>query len=548
QALEYRKQGKIQDALMAASEAALLDPLNPEYVMTREVLKQQIVGARLETANHLADAGNNSAAASELREALAIDPQNGYLQQRLRDVLPSADPAKHHALELLASVDSVDLQPAPGKRNLHLQGDTRAIYNQIGQAFGIFMEFDQNLSTRNLKFDLDYVDFYTATAIAGKMLKTFWAPVSGKDAIVANDTQENRRQYERMAVRTYYVNNVTTPNDLNDVINVLKTIFDMKFVSLQAKSGTITVRGPREKVEAISALLENLMDAKPEILLDIHEIEFDADRARNYGLNLPTDFTIFNIPSEIRRVLGSDAQPVIDELNQTGTIDPSKINPSDLTNLQSSPLIQPFIFFGKGLTLTGVTVGPVSGSLKESRSYSANLEHVTLRAIDGEPALFRVGTKFPIVNSFFTTVGVSNAGQAVVGSTPQFTYVDLGLSLKTTPHYHSDGDIGLEFELEISGVGTSNFNSIPDITSRSFKGSINARDGEPSVVAGVITDQELRSARGYPGLGQLPGVSAALDSNTSDHPHQEILIVVTPHLVRKPFHNKGTGVLWSLDQ
>jgi general secretion pathway protein D len=159
-----------------------------------------------------------------------------------------------------------------------------------------------------------------------------------------------------------------------------------------------------------------------------------------------------------------------------------------------------------------------------------------------------VGTKFPIVNSFFTTVGVSNAGRAVVGSTPQFTYVDLGLSLKTTPHYHSDGDIGLEFELEISGLGTSSFNSIPDITSRSFKGSINARDGEPSVVAGVITDQELRSARGYPGLGQLPGVSAALDSNTSDHPHQESLIVVTPHLVRKPFHNKGTGVLWSLDQ
>ena len=76
----------------------------------------------------------------------------------------------------------------------------------------------------------------------------------------------------------------------------------------------------------------------------------------------------------------------------------------------------------------------------------------------------------------------------------------------------------------------SSFNSIPDITSRSFKGSINARDGEPSVVAGVITDQELRSARGYPGLGQLPGVSAALDSNTSDHPHQEILIVVTPTL------------------
>src|SRR6185437_9944335 len=179
-----------------------------------------------------------------------------------------------------------------------------------------------------------------------------------------------------------------------------------------------------------------------------------------------------------------------------------------------------------------------------SRSYSANLEHLTLRAIDGESALFRVGTKFPVANSFFSTVGVSNHGQALIGSIPQFTYVDLGLSLKTTPHYLSGGLIRLEFELEISGLGATTLNGIPDITTRSFKGDITVRDGEQSVVAGVITDQEQRATKGNPGLGQLPGLSAALSSHTSDRPHQEILIVVTPHVVRKPFRNHGSSVVW----
>ena len=548
QAMEARKDGKLQDALMAASQASLLDPENREYAFTREVLKQQMVHSYVESANQFVQAGNNPAAADALRNALAIDPNDAYLQQRLRDVSPAENPTKQHALELLASVEPLDLKPLPGKKNLHLQGDTRAIYQEIGKAFGVSMEFDQNLNSRSTSFDLSNVDFYTATEIAGKMLKTFWSPVSANEAIVANDSQENRRQYERMELRTFYISNVVAQTDLNDVVNVLRNIFDMRFVSLQTNRNTITIRAPREQAEAAASLLENLMDAKPEILLDLQEIEFDSDKALQYGLNLPTDFTIFNVPSEIRRVLGADAQPVIDQLNQTGTIDPTKINPADLSNLQSSPLIQPFIFFGKGLGLTGITVSPVKGKLAESKSYTANLEHLTLRATDGEAALFRVGTKFPVANSFFSTIGFSNRGQALIGNIPQFTYVDLGLSLKTTPHYLSGGLIRLELELEIAGLGATTLNGIPDITTRSFKGDITVRDGEQSVVAGVISDQEQRATTGNPGLGQLPGLSAALSSHTNDRPHQEVLIVVTPHVVRKPFRNQGSSVVWNLSK
>jgi general secretion pathway protein D len=145
-------------------------------------------------------------------------------------------------------------------------------------------------------------------------------------------------------------------------------------------------------------------------------------------------------------------------------------------------------------------------------------------------------------------VGVSNQGQALIGNIPQFTYVDLGLSLKTTPHYLSGGLIRLEFELEIAGLGATTLNGIPDITTRSFKGDITVRDGEQSVVAGVITDQEQRATTGYPGLGQIPGVSAVLNSNTKDRPHQEVLIVVTPHVVRKPFRDQGNSVVWNLSK
>src|SRR6478736_321583 len=155
----------------------------------------------MEAGNHLAAAGDSLGAAQRFRNALTIDPQNTYAEQRLRDVAPpEGDPDHKHVLQLLASVDQIVLQPAPGKKSFHMQGDTRQLYTQIGAAFGILMDFDQNLSSRMLRFDLDNVDFYTVMELAGKMTKTFWSPVASREAMIASDTLENRKQYERMAL------------------------------------------------------------------------------------------------------------------------------------------------------------------------------------------------------------------------------------------------------------------------------------------------------------------------------------------------------------
>jgi hypothetical protein len=546
-ALELQKKGKAEDALLAVTRATQLFPGNVEYITMAEMLRQQIVGAHLEAGNRLAEAGDTAGASKEFSVAQEIDPGNAYVAQRLHDIAPpDPDPEHKHVLELLASVDQINLQPMPGKRSFHYQGDTRQLYTQIGAAFGISMQFDQGMNSRNLRFDMENVDFYTAMQLAGKMSRTFWAPVSGHEAIVANDTQEMRKQYERLALRTFYVGNVSAQTDLNDLVNVMRNIFDMRLVSIQPTRNTITVRAPREQVEAAASLIDNLMDAKPELIIDVTEYEIDTDKLRNMGLNLPTSFQVFNIPSEIRRVLGSDAQPVIDQLNSTGTIDPSKIPATSLSNLANSPLLLPFIFFGKGLGLTGITVPSISGKLQLNDSQSYTLEHMTLRATDGEAASFRVGTRFPVVNSTFTDVAFSSKGQTQLGNTPQFTYEDLGITLKTTPHYHSDGDVTLVLDLAIQGLGAIQLNSIPDITSRTYKGTITVQDGSPSVIMGSITDQELRSAQGLPLLANSPVLNNVLSSRSTEHIHNELLIVVTPHVVRKPFHDRGSSVLWNI--
>ncbi|HLW54574.1 MAG TPA: hypothetical protein VKW06_17190 [Candidatus Angelobacter sp.] len=543
-ALQLDKSGRTEEAWGAVSQALELAPGNPQYVAAREMVRQEMVGDRLETGNRLADSGDNAGAAAQFRAAISLDPQNSYLQQRLHDVAPE-DPERQRTFEMLASVDQIELTPAPGTKSLHVKGDTRALYTEIARAFSLAVDFDENIGQRNVTFDMDDVDFYTATQWAGRLTRTFWAPVGKHRIIVATDNPEMRRQYERMSLRTFYVGNALAPTDLTDVVNTLRNVFQISIVNVEPGHNAITVRAPKATMDAAASFIENLMDARPELLIDVQEIEIDTDRTSQYGLVLPTSFEAFNVFSEIYRVLGPDAQNVINQLKTTGTIDPSSIPAGDLANLQGSPLLSPFIFFGKGYGLTGIVTPPITGSLAHTRSISTNLEHATLRAADGEAVTFRVGERFPLLTATFTNVALTGQSASVVGNTPQFQYTDLGLTLKIKPHYQIHDEIRLDFEFEIQGLGTASLNNVPELTARSFKGNITCKAGEPSVITGQINEQESFSTKGYPGLGQFSVLQSIINSSTKDHTHNQLLVIITPHVLSKPFHDHGSTVWWN---
>lgn len=542
-ALQLQKEGRLEEAFKEASMAVALVPSNLEYLTARELLRSRIAGNYIERGNLLADIGKTTEAEEQYHQALALDPQNGYAQQRLHDIEPE-DPEHQHVLQLLASVEDVNVTPNSGKQNFHVRGDTHDLYEAIAKAFGIGIDYDSAVTSRRVTFDVDGLDFYTATRLAGKVTRTFWSPVSSKRIIVANDTQEMHRQYDRMALQTFRISNALTPADLTDVMNVLRTVFEVKLGTTVAAQNIITVRAPKNQMATISAMLDDLMQARPEVLLDIKAYELDYDKLRQYGLGLPNTFQIFNVFAAIYTALGPNAGPIINQLRTTGTIDPSQVPVASLSNLQGSPLLQPFIFFGKGWGLTGVSVSPITAHLSENQAETKNLEHVTLRSTTGVAATLNIGTRFPIQVSTFTNVGLSNQGLPVVGSAvPQVQYEDLGLIFKATPFLQTEDNVNLQLQLTIKGLGAQIINGNPVITNRDYSGSITVKDGEPSVVAGIIEEQFNHSTSGYPGVGQMPFLSDILNTNSREHSRTEILVVVTPHIIRKPFRHPETD-LW----
>ncbi|HLJ91091.1 MAG TPA: hypothetical protein VKZ53_30085 [Candidatus Angelobacter sp.] len=544
--LQLQKAGLLEDALSEITAASGLEPENMDYIRARELLKQQIAGAYVERGNILAELGDNRGAAGQFQAALGVDPESSIAQRRFTEVSAAPRPAaEQHVLQMLASVDEVELKPRPGVQSFHVRGQTQALYQQIGQAFGITISFDSTLNPKSVRFDVDDVDFYTAMSLAGKITKTFWAPIWTNQAMVASDTQEMRKQYERLSVRTFRINNIASQSEMNDIAQVIRNIFEVRLLQLQPEKRIITVKATKEQLNSISAMLDNVFLARPEVEVEIKAFELNQDALTQYGLNLPDNFQMFNVASEINRVLGPAGPAVFQQILKTGVINPADIPTSALGALQSSPLLQPFILFGKGIFgLTGITYSPVTGHLSTNNSMVTLLEDVTVRASDNNPATMKIGTRFPIQTSSFSSIAVATNGTpSVTQSFPTIQYQDLGVTFKATPHYHPGDEITMDLEFALQALGAQPLlNGNPTISSREYKGNVTVLDGEPAIVSGQITVQTDGNVAGYPLLSQFALFGDVLSTNSKQRSRQEILIVVTPRLVRKTFHEAGSDL------
>jgi Flp pilus assembly secretin CpaC len=112
----------------------------------------------------------------------------------------------------------------------------------------------------------------------------------------------------------------------------------------------------------------------------------------------------------------------------------------------------------------------------------------------------------------------------------------------------SDDDVSLDLDLQFKGIGGQSFNGVPVITNRSYVGKITVKNGEPSAITGMVTDQNDGSTSGFPLVGNTPVVRGLVNQNSKNHSLSQILIVVTPHIIRKPYRKPGTGIYWNVAQ
>lgn len=538
------RQKRPEDALAFLSEASNLVPRNLEFSRTMAFVREQLVFRHIQRGNELASQQRTVESAAEFQKALELDPGNAFLQERLRDVSGVRPPPAPGWVEPPSEpLDSL-IQPRRGRYTLHLNGDTRSAYRQIGSMYGIQVRFDNSTPSAGVRLDLEKVTFAQAMNAVAVLTRTFWTPVSADEALVAADNPANRKELEHWVLRSFYLPDAKTPQELNDIANLLKTIFELKIVLTAAGSSQISVRGPALVVQAASEFLQTLWAGRPQVLFDLEVWEISHQVTQAIGLKLPQQISVYNIPQSVVTYLENNTQ-LLQELTSSGLSSSSISALLAQYGLQdyASLLENPFVTFGGGNTLMAMTVPSITANFSRSESRSSLLDKVTLRTAQADQATFRLGTRYPVMNSVVTSLvpTTSSTSSTSSSSYPLISYEDLGLTIKMKP-WVQEGAVTLELEVEMKALSGSTNNSIPVITNSSYKGTISLKDYQPAVVAGALSSSEQNSLSGLPGMGGVPGLSVVTTNQSKQHDDNEFLVLITPHIVRSG-PNKSTPPL-----
>lgn len=544
--MKLQKEKRLDDAYQEFEKAANLIPQDLQYATLRELTRQQLVYDHLQRGNAALANNQPIEALGEFRNVLHIDPNNDFARQRVSEAIDHGGTDNRHSPQLIEQSDEIRVIPRDNLQSFHFRGDSKQLLTQVASAYGISATIEDSVVSRRVRFDVDEVGFYLAMQLAGAVTKTFWAPLQEKQILVAADSTENHRFYDRMGLRTFYVPDAGTQQQLQDLVNVLRTVFEIKFVSSNAAKSTITVRAPQNVLNAATQFLEGLGSSHPEVMLDVRIYEVSHTLTHNIGLQIPNQFKLINIPIGALGLTLAGGQSIQDLINQL--IASGGINQANTTGIAAllaqltggntnSIFSQPLATFGGGKTLMGVSLGTLAATLSRSESQLRSLQHVTVRAAQGKDATMNLGSRYPIINASFAPIFNTAAISQVIGNNsfvapvPSFTYEDLGITLKVKPVVHGDSDVSMNIELKIRSLTGASANGVPVIGNREYTGSINVKNDQGAVVAGQITSTEQRSLSGIPGLGQIPILKTVTASNTKENDEDEMLVVITPHII-----------------
>jgi Flp pilus assembly secretin CpaC len=400
--------GKMDEALENYDNAVRLAPGDIGIRRRAAGVRASFVQKIVDQAEAEALDGRVDGAVELLYRALQIDPGNTILAQRAaemrqltRQYIARGDP-QDYALKGPAA-----LKPQPGKKSVDIRGDAKSAYEQVAGMFGIRVAFDPDLAQKNVKLRIDGADFYTAMQLLGAQSRTFYRVVNPALIFVAADTIEKRREYAEEVEQTFPVDSAVAPEDLTEILRVIREIANITRINMDTKTRSLTLRDSADKVALAGQLIHELEHGRRDVMLDVQLLEVDRNKARALGVSPST--SIQAIPLSTRDLA---------QLQQA----------TDLKNLLT---ILSQVFQGRGITTSPTSVYPVGGgrstylltmpnataTFSEALSLVKSGREVFLRAQDGKPATFFVGERFPVTLSLLSTsLGSTTVGAAVTST------------------------------------------------------------------------------------------------------------------------------------
>lgn len=512
------------------SKALAADPHNANFRIKLNEARFEAGQLHIRQGLKLREKGDLQSAISEFQRATILDPSSVVAEQELKKTIDmlaertrasqqqEEEPLIENGQPALAS-QPPELKPlSRAPINLKMSNDAKVVFDTIGKLAGLTVIYDPDLQARRITADLNNVTLEQALDIACLESKAFWKPVTENIIMVIPDQTQKRRDYEEQIVRTFYLGNVAIAQDLTEITTGLRQLLDLKRIQQVNAQSAIIVRDTPDKLALIDKIIKDIDRAKPEVIIQVEVLQARTDHLRNLGILPPQSTTV--------------------TLNPNNSTTNNNNNSSSTTTNNGVALNQ----LKLSTADTVITIPSATANFLLTDTTTRIVQNPEIRSIDGQQAKLRIGDRVPVATgSFQAGVGVGTASINPLVNT-QFQYIDVGVNVDVTPHVHPNRDVSMKLSIEVSSVtGQSTIGGIqqPIISQRKIEHEIRLKEGEVSILAGLIERIDTKTLNGWPALAKVPIMRYFFSTDDVEHQDNEDLIILIPRIVRMPEWTKA---------
>ncbi len=513
-------------------QAYQLKPSDLTYRAAFEYVRFLASASYVHQGEILVKAGKLQEGLTDFEQAIAIDPSSFIAQQQatktrvlLQKSLNPAPPAPTTESGLTKRMEEatgpVELSPiSQTPITLKLTEDAKTVYETIGKLAGVNVLFDPDYTSKRIRVDLNGVTLEEALEITALESKTFWRPVTPNTIFVAADTPAKRKELEQNVIRTFYLTNLSQPNELQDLVNILRTLLDTQRLQQFPSQQAIVVRGTPDQIAMAEKLINDLDKGRPEVVVEVAIMQVTRDKMRDLGINPPGSVSVQlqdnNVTSSSTTVNGNagNGGTATTTTGNGGSINLNSLAHLNATNFQ-------------------VTIPSATANFLMSDSSSKLIQQPQIRAADGQKASLKIGERVPVATGSFQP-GIGGVGINPLVNT-QFNYIDVGVNVDITPRVHGLDEVTLKVAMDISAIDRyQDIGGIsqPVIGQRKIEQEIRLREGEVNIMGGILENTQTKSLSGIPGLASIPLFKYLFAEEKKEVSDNEIIFILIPHIVR----------------
>jgi len=505
-----RGRGFLEDNLLpeAMQEFQLALGLDPEKNEHQSALADMV---RLKNAREFLKDGQKLRNLGRLEDALSAFEQAIELDPNLTEALEGITAVAQEQQTFKAiggSTEPVTLR----FQNTRL----KQVFEILARTANINIIFEKDVRDDLVTIFTKEMPFNEALNLILATNQLFYQQVGPDTILIIPDTKQKRQQYQDLMIRTFYLSTAKA----KDIANLVRTILETKRVYVNEPLNTIVIRDEPVKIQLAEQIILANDRRDSEVVLEIEVLE--VNRTKNQQLG-----------ASFGKQIGAGVFPGTASAFSTGAFDYTyrqltSIGPdSYLVKFPSSVLLD---FF-------------------KSESDAKTLATPQLRVSNNQKASINVGTKEPILLSTTNVTPGTTSGITTQSTVTSIEFKDTGVKLDVEPTIHLTGEITIKIKVEVSRIGDQ-VTLADGITqfrfgNRTAETTLNMRDGETVILAGLLQEDDRKSRETIPGLDGIPIIKDIFLNDTTKVT-TEVVLSITPKIIRvvtPPTIGKQT--LWS---